>query len=745
MYQINISPNKRLFDISPSLYGIFFEDINRSGDGGLYAEMLINRAFDDGVIPTGCTYDSDSKTITSPTGWVSSFNCAETEGVYGWITSGNAETTLTDKETLNSARKRALNIRFNGGTIANHGFGGIAVRSGSTYKFYMFAKSENTVNITAALISESGSIYAQQILTVKGGYAKYECILESSADDNNAVLSLSSPSADTVTIGFTSLMPTDTFMKRENGLRKDLAERLIALKPAFLRFPGGCIVEGFSKETAHRFEDTIGNVWERKPHWLLWGYNTTNGLGYHEFLQSCEDADIDAMYVFNCGMTCQARCPDYFDDKQIEEMYNDAVHAILYATAPADTEWGAKRAENGHPEPFTCLKYLEIGNENYGEEYNKRYKYFYERLKSEFPQYVYIATDHTEKSGLPTETVDDHFYSDPLFFAANNDMYDGLNKNDPDIYVGEYAATIGCKKGNLYGALGEAAFLTGIERNQDKVKMTSYAPLFNNPSYTAWEPDLIIFNIHESYGIPSYHMLKMFAENRGNYICEHTVVTEYDKRCERGAFGYISDGKKVIVGNVDENIQSLSADVDIINGKLTVSFWDTCAEGENQNHYDLVCEGGKSSVIHYNGWPKEIICENTCELNGSRAHVEIVTNGDKFEIKINGITVHKATLKPIPHISAVCAVDETAGELIIKLVNITENDITVNLVSDIPLVDNVVMTTLTAESMQSGNSFESPQAVVPVTDKVTLENGALNIGARSVNVIGMELPHIAHK
>lgn len=208
---------------------------NRSGDGGLYAEMLINRAFDDGVIPTGCTYDSDSKTITSPTGWVSGFNCAETKG----------------------------------GSIANLGYGGVAVKANSTYRFYMFAKSEKNVNFTAELMSESGSVYAQRILTVKGGYAKYECILESSADDNNTVLSLSSPSADTVTIGFTSLMPTDTFMKRENGLRKDLAERLIALKPAFLRFPGGCIVEGFSKETAHRFEDTIGNVWERKPHWLL--------------------------------------------------------------------------------------------------------------------------------------------------------------------------------------------------------------------------------------------------------------------------------------------------------------------------------------------------------------------------------------------------------------------------------------------------------------------------------------------
>lgn len=739
MYQIKFFPNKKNCNISPALYGIFFEDINRAGDGGLYAEMLINRAFDDGVIPQGCTYNADSKTITSSTGWISSFNCSETEGVYGWSASGNSQMSLTDKDTLNSARKRALEVNFNGGMLSNHGFNGISVKEGCTYIFYMFAKSEKPVNITVSLISESGTVYARHALSVEGGYAKYECLLKSTSDDNKALLSLGSQSSDMVTIGFTSLFPADTFMGRKNGLRKDLAEKLTALKPAFLRFPGGCIVEGFSKETAHRFEDTIGEVWERRPHWLLWGYNATNGLGYHEFLQFCEDAGIAAMYVFNCGMTCQARCPDYFDDELMEEMYNDAVHAILYAAAPADTEWGAKRAANGHSEPFKCLKYLEIGNENYGEEYNKRYKYFYDRFKAEFPQYTYIATYHTERVGLSTEMVDDHFYSDPIFFAANTDMYDSIDRDDVDIYVGEYAATIGCKKGNLYGALGEAAFLTGIERNQEKVRMTSYAPLFNNPAYTAWEPDLIIFNNHESYGIPSYYMLKMFAENRGSYVCAHDVITEHDKRCERGAFRYISGREKITVGSIDKNAQSLSADIDIIDGKLTFSFWDTCAEGEDQNHYDLICENGKSSVVHYNGWSKEIICESICEINGNSAHVEIDTSGDEFKIMINGSQVHKAVLKAVPHISAVCTVDEAAGELIIKVVNITEKDVALNLNSDITLSDNMFITTLTAESMEAGNSFETPEKITPISNEIRLTNGTVNIAARSVNVIRIEL------
>ncbi len=735
MYRITFSPDKKVCDISPALYGIFFEDINRAGDGGLYAEMLINRAFDDGVIPQGCIYHSKRRTITSPTGWESSFPCAEMEGIYGWSALGNARMTLTDQNTLNRARKRALKVCFHGGAVVNHGFGGISVTAGGTYRFYLFAASEKPMEIIILLQSATGKIYAQQSLTVEGDYARYDCLLKSDSDDNGAVLALRSDSEDTAIIGFTSLFPTDTFHNRENGLRRDLAERLTALHPAFLRFPGGCVVEGFSKETAYRFEDTIGPVWERRPHWLLWGYNATGGLGFHEFLQFCEDAGIDAMYVFNCGMTCQARCPDYFDAELLEEMYQDAVHAILYASAPANTEWGGKRAANGHPEPFKCLKYLEIGNENYGEEYCRRYRYFYDRLKAQFPQYIYIATDHVEKNGLPVETVDDHYYSDPAFFAANHEMYTSADRGGADIYVGEYAATIGCKNGTLYGALGEAAFLTGIEKVQDRVKMTSYAPLFNNPAYTAWEPDLIIFNNHASYGIPSYYMLEMFAKNRGSYVCGQQVMTVYDRRCEHGVFRYTFRGESVTAGGAEKNCQYFSHEADIRNGQLKVSFWDTCAEGEDQDHYDFVCEGGRSAVTHYIGWSREIICEGECELSGDLAQVEIRTDRDEFEIKVNGVQIHKAVLKPVPHISAVCTVDGATGKRIVKIVNITEEEIRIELVSDSPIPDRGFMTMLTAGSLQAGNSFENPQAVVPVSREVELTGGAVIAAARSVNVL----------
>ncbi|MBQ7955750.1 MAG: hypothetical protein IJ282_08360 [Lachnospiraceae bacterium] len=753
MYSIDIKTKEKITDVSASLYGLFFEDINRSGDGGLYAELIRNRAFDEGIIPEGCTYDAQNKMITSPTGWVSSFDCCESEGIAAWECKNGANMELTDKNTLHQNRKRALKVHFNGGMILNDGFRGVPVEEGKKYRFYMFAKSEKNVDVTVMLCSADGKSYGEQVFCVSGEYGKYECELTSSATDYNARLGISSGSKETVILGFTSLFPKDTYMERENGLRKSLVEKLLRLNPSFLRFPGGCIVEGFSKETAYRFEDSIGPVWERKPHWLLWAYMTTNGLGYHEYLQFCEDAGIDAMYVFNCGMTCQGRNPDFFDEKLVEEFYEDAVHAILYATASTENEWGKRRAENGHPEPFKVLKYLEIGNENWGEEYNKRYQYFYERLKKEFPQFIYISTDHTEKTGLTTECVDEHFYADPVFFATNTKMYDNLDRRGCDIYCGEYAATIGCKEGILYGALGEAAFLTGIERNQDKVKMTSYAPLFQNVAYMAWEPDMIVFNNHEDYAIPSYYMLEMFGNNRGDYVCGYNVETGYDKRCETGAFrisnmdktmfsnikinGKICDTLEFLIGKTDENSQRFSADLECENGEIHICFWDTGFNGEDQNHYDWIVKNQKSKVVHYNGWSNELICECIdCDVICGKNSVEIETFETGFEIVLNGKVLHKETLALVPHITAVCTVDKKEETVITKLVNFSENEIDVSVCCDVNMQDSVELTTLTGNSYYSKNSFENKYSVYPYTEKIAAsKNYTIHVKPRSVNVV----------
>ncbi len=730
MYSVEIRSKEKLFDVSETLYGLFFEDINRAGDGGLYAELLRNRAFDEGVLPEGCKYDPQEKVILSPTGWRSSFDCWEQEGIVGWETRGGAEICLTEKDTLNSNRRRALQVHFHGGELLNSGFWGIPLEKGSQYRFYMFAKSDTPVSVRVSLASEKGERYAEHTFTVAGDYTKYECMFTSDAADHSARLVLSSREDCNVLLGFTSLFPKDTFMGRENGLRRSLAERLLALKPAFLRFPGGCIVEGFTKETAYRFRDTIGPVWERKPHWLLWSYMTTNGLGFHEYLQFCEDAGIDAMYVFNCGMTCQGRCPDYFEEDLIREFYEDTVQAILYATAPADTEWGRRRAENGHPDPFHVLKYIEIGNENWGVQYDTRYRFFYEKLKEQFPQLHYISTDHTERAGLKTEMVDEHFYSSPVFFAANTGMYDSLDRDGVDIYCGEYASTIGCKEGTLYGALGEAAFLTGIERNQDKVKMTSYAPLFQNVNHVSWEPDLIVFNNHVDYGIPSYHLLKMFAENRGSYVCGHNIVTESSRRRESGCFR----GMDNVCVQGDRFTTVWEGD------SLHIRFWDKGTDGEDQDHYDWIAENGRSQVVHFNGWSRETICEKIpCRLS-QRNTAEIITDRDSFQIILNGVLLHSRTLEPLPHLTGVCTVDSASGEIITKLVNFSDKAIPVRISCDRETEDCADITVLTGESLDARNSFENPEAVSPFAERIEIPaDHTLQIRPRSINVIRQKI------
>lgn len=728
MYEITINSKKKIIETSKSLYGLFFEDINRAGDGGLYAELLRNRAFDEGIIPEGCQYDAENKLIISPTGWSSSFDCCETEGIAGWRALEGATMSLTDKETLNSNRKRALKVVFNGGAICNDGFMGVPIKKGAKYRFYMFAKCDVSALVKVMLASEKQESYSEYSFQIEGEYAKYECELESTATDYNARFLISSDSNVKIVFGFVSLFPVDTFMGRENGLRKSLAMRLVELHPAFLRFPGGCIVEGFTEETAYRFEDSIGPVWERKPHWLLWSYMTTNGLGFHEYLQFCEDADIDAMYVFNCGMTCQGRCPDYFDDELIEKCYEDTVHAILYAIAPADTEWGSKRAQNGHPEPFTKLKYLEIGNENWGDEYFRRYEYFYRKLKEQFPQFIYIATDHAEKRGLPTEYVDEHFYSDPIFFAANTGLYDELDRDGIKIYCGEYASTIGVKEGTLYGALGEAAFLTGVERNQDVVRMTSYAPLFKNVDYVSWEPDMIVFNNHEDYVIPSYYMLQMFAANRGDYVCEYNVVTDTDRRIENGHFttldGTVSDGEQFIV------------DMEITK-ECRIRFWDRGTVGEEQNHYDWIIENGQSKVVHYNGWSAETICEAVpCDVIKGQNHIEMYAKEDYFKLILNGRVIHEHTLGVIPHVFAVCTIDEVRNEVITKIVNFSEKEIELKINYDVDMDETAQMTVLSGESYSAKNTFACPDAVRPWTVEIKASSKFVSkVKPRSISIV----------
>lgn len=534
MSYLHVKTKNRKFETQKNLYGIFFEDINRAGDGGLYPEMIRNRAFEDSLLPEGYVEKEDGIHVVTDSGWEDEFNRGE--GLSRWIEAERIDETpvpawyaegarmeLEQGDTLNRHRSAALRVKFEaGGCVYNTGFCGISQKKGEAYPFYMFVKVKKPMELVLS-VEEGGHSFAGCSFWVTGrGYIRYDAVMVSDGDCQNARLTIRCPEGGEALFGFMSLMPGKTY--NGHGLRTDLVEKLKDLRPRFMRFPGGCIVEGTTPSTVMRFRDTIGPVWERPGNLLVWHYRSCNGLGFHEYLQLCEDLDMEPMYVCNCGMTCQARKCVLLTGKALEEILQDTLDAIEYAVGACDSRWGKLRAQMGHPKPFK-LTYLEIGNENRGADYEERYRRFYQEIKKRYPRIQIIANDHVEARGCMAEYVDEHFYSTAEFFAENLHYYDGYDRKGPKIFIGEQAVNEGLHRGKLYGALGEAAFLIGMEQNQDVVALSSYAPLFENIHYSCWSPNLIRFNNRESLGIPTYYVWKMFGQNRGDYVLETAQTT----------------------------------------------------------------------------------------------------------------------------------------------------------------------------------------------------------------------------
>ena len=524
MAKIAVTTAKKRFPTTDSLYGLFFEDINRSGDGGLYPELLRNRAFDDSLYPDDLIPEQDD--LRNATGWL--FEYQKGEGQKRWKQKleeteipawygRNARLALDLEDTLCETRQAALEaVMEPQGKIFNVGYSGIGVRAGEVYHLYFYAKAETSIKLVFSLEAKEQTLCSKEMVICSKGYVRYDVSIIPDTTEKEAVFSVMAPEGGKIKFGFISLMPEDTY--HGHGLRKDLCEKLEEMHPAFMRFPGGCIVEGFSKSTAQRFKRMVGPVWKRPGVLNLWGYRSTEGLGFHEYLQLCEDLQVDAMYVCNCGMTCQARNSMLMDEEEIQELLDDVMCALEYALGSKDTEWGALRAEMGHPSPF-ALKYLEIGNENNGKDYEERYERFRKVITEKYPELIIIANTHVEEAGLALDIADEHFYDKTEWFAQNTHYYDKYDRKGPGIFVGEFAVVAGAIR-TLYAAIGEAMFMVGLERNQDIIKLAAYAPLFENVHYAAWEPNLIAFDSLDNYAIPSYYVWKLFAENKGKYVLE---------------------------------------------------------------------------------------------------------------------------------------------------------------------------------------------------------------------------------
>ena len=476
--------------VSPTLYGVFFEEINRAGDGGLYAEMIQNRSFEDAE--------------KEPVAWTVE---KSGEGVEVAI---DRSSPIDPKQKHNPSSLRVTLPKDGEVTLINEGFKGMAVRDKRQYQLSLMVRGA-VDDMTASLRSREGKELAQPAKiknSADGAWKKFEHRFTSTGDDAAARLVIACKGKGEVSFDMISLMPR----QRWNGMpvREDLADMVEELRPAFVRFPGGCWVEGETLAGAYRWKETIGDVAGRRTQYNLWKYHSTHGLGFHEYLQFAEALGAEPLFVINCGMSHKEVAPM----SAMDEWVQDALDAIEYANGPADSKWGAVRAKNGRQQPFR-LKYIQIGNENGGPEYDERYALFYDAVKKRYPEMRIIANEWRGRpKSRPIEILDEHYYNNPGFFMGNADRYDSYDRKGPKIYVGEYAVTRDAGQGHLMAALGEAAFMTGLERNSDIVVMASYAPLFANVHYKAWNPDAICFDAGRVYGTPSYYVQQMFATSR---------------------------------------------------------------------------------------------------------------------------------------------------------------------------------------------------------------------------------------
>ena len=529
---LTIDLNKRGADVSPTMYGIFFEEINHAGDGGLYAEMLQNRGFEEHVLPTGMTYRNGKvygpalphygKNVVEP--WTADWN-REQKMMQGWkVENGKAEVVLAE-HPLHVNTPHALLLTVQGKvTLVNEGYWGVAAKKGEKYDLRFYLNTNSSEQVVAMLRNENGASAGEATLTTKGDgqWNKYTTTITATETFSKGTFALCFDGKDEVFVDYVSLFPQTTFKNRKNGLRRDIAETLAALHPQFMRWPGGCIVEGACYENRVRWKETLGDPMTRRGEWDLWGYRSTYGLGYHEFLQFCEDLGMKGMFVANAAMSCSYRCGDYSEEQaEIDRCLQDMRDAIEYAIGdPAKNEWARRRAEAGHPAPFP-LQYVEIGNENNGDIYKRHLNYMYAKLKAEYPGLTFINTlggfpwemDGTEGGDM----VDPHWYVDPAFFFLHNNEFDSRQRGQWQVYVGEYACNNRVGSGNMMAALADASFILGMERNGDLVKMASYAPLLTNVNQPNWACNLIHFDTDRVMGRAAYYVQQLMAENRPTY------------------------------------------------------------------------------------------------------------------------------------------------------------------------------------------------------------------------------------
>ena len=804
---LNVDASREGVTISPTLYGLFYEEINHAGEGGLYAELIQNRSFEDEALPV-------RNRRFGANGEGERFGGYPAPGIIpGWIEvhaeGAEAKMEIVTKGLLNKVQRKALKWHIAKATaeqqavIANTGFWDIEAVKGDKYTLTFWARADKNYkgNVRVGLQSKTGDVWcAEALVKAKIGKAwkKYTATFTPTENMEYARFVMAVDAPGTLYLDMVSLFPP-TFKDRANGCRKDLAEMLVALHPKFLRFPGGCFVEGMSKESAYEWKRTVGPLEERPGHYNAnWHYPVTDGMGYHEYLQLAEDLGAEPLYVVNVGIWHGGFVPH----DSIGEYIQNALDAIEYANGGKNTKYGRMRIENGHPEPFN-MKYIEIGNENYqpvaheqSDHYAERYIQFYNAIKARYPEMQVIGnveswgTDYPSwRNEHPVDMLDEHYYRSPAWFAGKYHHYDDYDRKGPKIYVGEYAVTSNCGEGNLKAALGEAIYMMGMENNSDIVAMCSYAPVFVNIHDKTWMPDMIRFDAARSWGSPSYYVQRLFAENVGTTMVASEVKQTRRARPAKFGIGLGSWNTEVeykdvqlVIGN---SRQAIAPELNIKKGKWQVkegiisqsTQTTECVAVYPAMHdatsYDLTLKARKKAGdegfliifdyfdednykwLNLGGWGNaQHGIEHT--LAASKSTVKTVPGrietGRWYDIRIevrdtqvkayvDGQLVQEVQIDYPDMLYANAMVDKATNELVVKVVNF--DDVMIPLQMNLKGADVVSaqMSLLTAEDGKAENSYDEPEKVVPMTTEcdLTFKESLYMVPANSLTVWRMKM------
>ncbi len=773
------------------LYGIFFEDLNHAADGGLYAEMVQNRSFE------FCAVDNPS--YHPLMAW------EKIEKKYSrmqwWIQDSHPYSRRNPHYLVCEIFETGM-----GAGVRNTGFTpGMYLQKGEKYRFSCLSATDGRGELPLRIVLENdeGRNLGQADIVVSNGtvWNHYEAEITAQETTTAGNLSIYIDAVGRLYLDMVSLFPQKTFMQQRNGLRADIATLLADLKPRFMRFPGGCLVHDGSinaedRDSLYRWKNTIGVLEERPARRNNWGYNQTLGLGYYEYFCFCEEIGAKPLPVLPAGYDPHHQRKVPFD--QLDEWIQEALDLISFANDDTSAQWGRIRCELGHPEPFG-LEYIGIGNEEVGEGFFERYPYFHKAIKEKYPDIQIIASSGPFAAGGEYEKgwncarrnhadlVDEHYYMAPEWFLANHHRYDSFDEKDPRVFLGEYASW-----GNTwYNALIEASYMTGMERNSEKVGLACYAPLLCNVNYINWKPDMIWFDNHQAYGTANYYVQKLFMNHQGNDRIELEMtgiddsVTIQDD--PKGGFGLRiepdtvvrysqimvediqnstiwKDSEVYFVGDKAE--QYLSADPD-----ARVVTKDILLHTVESDHYIITVKGEmlygrRGFMLQYGnrdeknryqweigGWQnmdsaltQDIAGRNSCLTQSSftvaadrEYELKLEIEGRHLRAYIDGELIHEIHHAPvkIEPLYTAASIDRQSGDVIVKLVNVQKRPIdTVLHMEGIEQAKGTAYI-MSGFALKDENSFAEPLKVSPREEEIQLTQGccSYHIDGESVQVL----------